>query len=96
MGHCAVALAISSVKSPMFSERLYTCCCQFVKCANLTNLQRRGCEFVKWLGRMDLGAVRSSWDEYRDQRHRSKRTNSMRTRGELGKANADVSKSRKL
>jgi hypothetical protein len=70
------------------------CCCQFVKCANLTNLQ--GCEFVKWLGGMDLGAVRSSWDEYRDQRHRSKRTNSMRTRGELGKANADVSKSRKL
>ena len=45
---------------------------------------------------MDLGAVRSSWDEYRDQRRRSKRTNSMRTRGELGKANADVSKSHKL
>ncbi len=41
---------------------------------------------------MDLGAVRSSWDEYRDQQHRSKRTHSMRTRGELGKANADVSK----
>jgi hypothetical protein len=64
------------------------------KCANLTNLQ--GCEFVEWLGGMDLGAVRSSWDEYRDQRRRSKRTNSMRTRGELGKANADVSKSHKL
>ena len=45
------------------------CCCQFVKCANLTNLQ--GYEFVNWLGGMDLGAVRSSWDEYRDQRRRS-------------------------
>jgi hypothetical protein len=55
-----------------------------------------GLPYVKWLGRMDLGAVRSSWDEYRDQRRRSKRTNSMRTRGELGKANADVSTSRKL
>ena len=63
---------------------------------NLSNWQEKVCPFVKCLDRMDLGAVRSSWDEYRDQRHRSKRTNSMRTRGELGKANADVSKSRKL
>ena len=37
-------------------------------------------------------AVRPSWGEYRDQRHRSKRTNVVRTRGELGKADADVSK----
>ena len=58
--------------------------------------QEKVCPFVKCLDRMDLGAVRSSWDEYPDQRHRSKRTNSMRIRGELRKANADVSKSRKL
>ena len=36
--------------------------------------------------------MRPSWGEYRDQRHRSKRTNVVRTRGELGKADADVSK----
>jgi hypothetical protein len=71
----------------------YWCCCRFVKCANLSNWQERVCPFVKCLDRMDFRAVRSSSDEYRDQRHRSKRTNSMRTRGELGKANADVSKS---
>ena len=71
-------------------------CNRFVKCANLSNWQEKVCPFVKCLDRMDLGAVRSSWDEYPDQRHRSKRTNSMRIRGELRKANADVSKSRKL
>ncbi len=55
-----------------------------VRCASLSNWQEKVCPFVKCLDRMDLGAVRSSSDEYRDQRHR---------RGELGKANADVSKS---
>ena len=78
---------------PAASPGQYLCCNRFVKCANLSNWQERVCPFVKCLDRMDFRAVRSSSDEYRDQRHRSKRTNSMRTRGELGKANADVSKS---
>jgi hypothetical protein len=47
---------------------------------------------VELLRRERRRAVRPSWGEYRDQRHRSKRTNVVRTRGELGKADADVSK----
>ena len=43
---------------PIFEADHSYCCNQFVKCANLTNLQRRGCEFVKltWTGARVAGS----------------------------------------
>jgi hypothetical protein len=64
------------------------------KRANLTNFQEKAANLSSRFDGMDSyhglagRAVRSSLDEYRDQLYRSKRTNSMRPHGELGKANA--------